>query len=56
MANRAKLIFDVSPEEKEWLESILRPGQTKISLLRQWMDEYASKNKLPARPGLKEGK
>jgi hypothetical protein len=56
MANRTKLIFDVAPEEKDWLESILQPGQTKISLLRELLDEYAKKKKLPARPGSKEGK
>jgi len=54
MANRTKLIFDVVPEEKEWLESILAPGQTKIALLRELLDEYAKKKKLPARPAIEK--
>ncbi len=48
---KTKLIFDVAPEEKAWYESILKPGQTKIALLRELLDEYAKNNKLPARPG-----
>ena len=54
MANRTKLIFDVVPEEKEWLESILATGQTKIALLRELLDEYAKKKKLPARPAIEK--
>lgn len=44
---KAKLIFDVAPEEKAWYESILQPGQTKIALLRELLDEYAKKFQSP---------
>jgi hypothetical protein len=54
MSGKARLIFDVAPEEKAWYESILKPGQTKIGLLRELLDEYAKNNKLPARPGAEE--
>ena len=54
MSGKAKLIFDVAPEEKAWYESILKPGQTKIGLLRELLDKYAKTNKLPARPGSEE--
>lgn len=50
MTAKTKLIFDVTLEEKQWLESILQPGQTKIGLLRQLLDEHAKKKGLPARP------
>ena len=56
MSGKARLIFDVAPEEKAWYESILKPGQTKIGLLRELLDEYAKDNKLPARPGSEEEK
>lgn len=51
---KVKLIFDVAPEEKEWLESILNPGQTKIALLRELLDSYAAEKKLPPRPGIEK--
>lgn len=56
MSGKARLIFDVAPEEKAWYESILKPGQTKIGLLRELLDEYAKNNKLPTRPGSEEEK
>jgi hypothetical protein len=55
---KARLIFDVFPEEKEWLEKVILaadPGQTKVGLLRQLLDDYAKKKKLPARPGSERG-
>lgn len=54
---KAKLIFDVAPEEKEWLEKVIlaaEPGQTKIGLLRQLLDRYAEEKGLPDRPGKAE--
>jgi len=55
MVSKTKLIFDVTPEEKAWYESILSPGQTKIALLRELLDKYAVENRLPVRPGSKDG-
>lgn len=49
-----RIVFDVNAEEKEWLEKVVlpkTPGQTKVGLFRQLLDEYAKKKKLPARPG-----
>jgi len=54
MVSKTKLIFDVTPEEKAWYESILQPGQTKIGLLRELLDKYAKENKLSPRPGAEE--
>jgi len=50
---KAKLIFDVHPGEKEWLENVVlaaEPGQTKIGLFRQLLDRYAAEKGLPSRP------
>ena len=53
MVSKTKLIFDVTPEEKEWLENTImanEPGETKIGLLRRLLDDYAKKRNLPSRP------
>ena len=55
---KVRLVFDIEEAEKEWLEKVMlpsMPGQTKVGLLRQLLDEYAQKEKLPARPGSKGG-
>jgi len=53
-----KVIYDMRPEEKEWLENTIMPSTdlTRIGLLRALLDDYAKKNKLPARPGKEKGK
>ena len=53
-----KVIYDMRPEEKEWLENTIMPSTdlTRIGLLRALLDDYASKNKLPPRPGKEKGK
>lgn len=48
---KVKIIFDMKPEEKKWIETIvLKPGQTKIALFREMLDKYAEEKGLPPRP------
>lgn len=51
---KARIIYDVFPGEKEWIDQLAKATrQTRISLLRAALDEYRERHApdLPPRPG-----
>lgn len=54
---RDKLVYDIPSEEKQWFDDLAKAaGMSKVSLLRQVMDEFAEKVKFKSRPKSPMGK
>jgi hypothetical protein len=52
MTAKARLVFDVPPEEKEWLERLCMAAgyPTKVAMLRDLIDKLAASIKFEPRP------
>jgi hypothetical protein len=53
MSAKSRLVFDVRPEEKEWLERLCMAAgyPTKVAMLRDLIDKLAVSIKFETRPG-----
>jgi hypothetical protein len=53
MTAKARLVFDVPPEEKDWMERLYKAAgyPTKVAMLRDLSDKLAESIKFEPRPG-----
>ena len=53
MSAKSRLVFDMPPEEKEWLERLCMAAEypSKVAMLRDLVDKLAESIKFEARPG-----
>ena len=53
MTAKARLVFDVRPEEKDWMERLCKAAgyPTKVAMLRDLSDKLATEIKFESRPG-----
>jgi hypothetical protein len=53
MSTKSRLVFDVPPEEKEWLERLCMAAgyPSKVAMLRDLVDKLAESIKFEPRPG-----
>jgi hypothetical protein len=53
MNAKSRLVFDVPPEEKDWIERLCKAAgyPTKVAMLRDLVDKLAVSIKFETRPG-----
>lgn len=53
MNAKSRLVFDVPPEEKDWLERLCKSAgyPSKVGMLRDLADKLATEIKFESRPG-----
>jgi hypothetical protein len=53
MTAKARLVFDVPPEEKEWIERLCKAAgyPSKVAMLRDLVNKLAESIKFEPRPG-----
>ena len=53
MSTKSRLVFDVPPEEKEWLERLCKAAEypSKVAMLRDLADKLAREIGFESRPG-----
>lgn len=58
MNAKSRLVFDVPPEEKEWLERLCTAAgyQSKVAMLRDLADKLAAEIQFKPRPGVDKTK
>jgi hypothetical protein len=58
MTAKARLVFDMPPEEKEWLERLCTAAgyPSKVAMLRDLVDKLAQEIKFEPRPGVEKTK
>lgn len=56
MTAKARLVFDVPPEEKEWLERLCMAAgyPSKVAMLRNLVDKLAQEIGFEPRPGVQK--
>jgi len=56
MTAKARLVFDMRPEEKEWLERLCMAAgyPSKVGMLRDLVDKLAESIKFETRPGVEK--
>lgn len=53
MTAKARLVFDMRPEEKDWIERLCKTAgyPSKVAMLRDMADKLATEIKFESRPG-----
>lgn len=53
MSTKSRLVFDVPPEEKDWIERLCKAAgyPSKVGMLRDLADKLAESIKFETRPG-----
>ena len=53
MNAKSRLVFDLRPDEKDWLERLCKAAgyPTKVAMLRDLSDKLATEIKFESRPG-----
>ncbi len=53
MSTKSRLVFDVPPEEKDWMERLCKAAgyPTKVAMLRDLVDKLAQEIGFESRPG-----
>ena len=53
MTAKARLVFDVPPDEKDWIERLCKTAgyPSKVGMLRDLADKLATEIKFESRPG-----
>lgn len=53
MTAKARLVFDMRPDEKDWIERLCKTAgyPSKVAMLRDLVDKLAESIKFEARPG-----
>ena len=56
MSTKSRLVFDVPPGEKDWIERLCKAAgyPTKVAMLRDLVDKLAESIKFESRPGVEK--